>query len=277
MLLHLVKFLHWFIVVQWIDKPSSVENWKFILMAYCVILFALIAYESTCRGRIGRPSKPTRYFLLWGARATVSVGVVPIAIFILSLIQPCMPPLISSVMFLSCPSWGDDGGSGFLIRSAVDLFEWYTWTIITSNVAFALMILLLYPVEIKLLFISMMARNWKADKSIGLEEYRTLRLLSNFHNFVFAYPAMAILVGGVTLCTSIAFYLLITSAHVVPLPVLILFSIIAFDFFFAVHESKNVSLKSEVDADKFSAAAAPVFGYFSAASAARRGVAMLKE
>lgn len=75
MLLHLVKFLHWFIVVQWIDKPSSVENWKFILMAYCVILFALIAYgmlhlirgqseclimlnslmliESTCRGRIG--------------------------------------------------------------------------------------------------------------------------------------------------------------------------------------------------------------------------------
>lgn len=78
-------------------------------------------------------------------------------------------------------------------------------------------------------------RNWKADKSIGLEEYRTLRLLSNFHNFVFAYPAMAILVGGVTLCTSIAFYLLITSAHVVPLPVLILFSIIAFDFFFAVH------------------------------------------
>lgn len=92
------------------------------------------------------------------AIATASVVVGPIVIFILSLVQPCMPPLISSLILASCQTWGDVSGPGFLFRIVIGFFEWYTWTIIMGIVSFAVMILLLYPVEIKLLFIAMMER-----------------------------------------------------------------------------------------------------------------------
>lgn len=46
---------------------------------------------------------------------------------------------------------------------------------------------------------------------------------------------MAILAGVITLCESISLYLVISWTKGVPLPVLILFSIIAFDFFLVIH------------------------------------------
>lgn len=68
-----------------------------------------------------------------------------------------------------------------------------------------------------------------------LPMYRTLQLLSNFHNFVFCVPSMVVLAFSCTICESIALFLMITSNHVVPLPVLILFSLVVIDFFVIIH------------------------------------------
>lgn len=46
---------------------------------------------------------------------------------------------------------------------------------------------------------------------------------------------MAIVTGAVMICGSIALYVVISSADIVPLPVVILFSIVAFDFFLIIH------------------------------------------
>lgn len=60
--------------------------------------------------------------------------------------------------------------------------------------------------------------------------YRTLQLLSNFHNFVFTSPSMAIVAFSCTLCESFALFLIITSSRIVPLPVLTLFCLVVVDF-----------------------------------------------
>lgn len=41
--LHLALCLNWF-RIQWFNRSGSIDNWKFIFMTYCVILFASIAF-----------------------------------------------------------------------------------------------------------------------------------------------------------------------------------------------------------------------------------------
>lgn len=70
---------------------------------------------------------------------------------------------------------------------------------------------------------------------MDLAQYRTLQLLSNFHNFVFCTPSMVVMAFSCTICESIALCLIITSSSTVPLPVLILFSIVAADLCIVIH------------------------------------------
>lgn len=99
----------------------------------------------------------TKYFVALGICVTFSMGLAPTVMFILSLTQPCMPPLISALGILPCTSWTDDT-SGIFVRVSVGMFEMYTWTVIIGVSGFAFMILLLYPVEVNLLLIKGMER-----------------------------------------------------------------------------------------------------------------------
>lgn len=73
-------------------------------------------------------------------------------------------------------------------------------------------------------------RNWRMSSPYHIIQYRTLQMLSNFQNLVFAPPSMAVFVGAITLCESSILYLLVTSGNIVPFPVFVLFSIAAVDY-----------------------------------------------
>lgn len=57
--------------------------------------------------------------------------------------------------------------------------------------------------------------------------YRSLQILSARHNSAFRQPIMPALVAGVTACGSFGLYVLITTTPDVPLPVIILFWMVA--------------------------------------------------
>lgn len=99
----------------------------------------------------------SRYFLLVWVCCAVTIIILPAAMSLLSFIKPCMPPLISSFL-LQCPWWGHDGNSTFLLRIFVALFEFYTWLLASGIICVVVMIILMYPGEVKLLILADMTR-----------------------------------------------------------------------------------------------------------------------
>lgn len=101
-------------------------------------------------------SRVRPYFVILGFLAVSLVVSLPLAVSLLGLVKPCMPPLLSSMMILDCKDWDDDGDSSFLTRLGIGVFEYYTWLVIISTLSYGLYIPLLYPVEIKLFILEVM-------------------------------------------------------------------------------------------------------------------------
>ncbi|OXA55628.1 hypothetical protein Fcan01_09085 [Folsomia candida] len=258
-LLHLLGCLNWF-KIQWFDHKQCgvvTPTWKFMLVTCSMIIFAaeslsfphidqvkmhLVTLLNSAMsveiklqrgvfnnaGNLGR--YVTTYFVLMGACITWGVGFILPAVFILSLLQPCMPPLISAFAFVPCTSWTDDGAAtGFLIKAAVGIYEMYMWSVLIGISAFVFMIMILYPVEVNLLLLKDMERNWR-----NFVQLRTLQMLSNLQNFVFAAPSMGVIIGTLTLLESCAIYILMKSGELIPLPIFVLLSIAAIDYLIVI-------------------------------------------
>lgn len=101
-----------------------------------------------------------RYFVIIGLLVQFSVIIAPISITLLNVFMPCMPPFISSELFLTCSSWSDDGGPdvGVLERLSFALVAGYTWAVATGVTCFPIAVMLVYPVEVILLFIHILER-----------------------------------------------------------------------------------------------------------------------
>ncbi|OXA42579.1 hypothetical protein Fcan01_22435 [Folsomia candida] len=69
---------------------------------------------------------------MWGV-CSGSLVILPTAIFLLSLIKPCMPPGL--------------------------VFEFYTWFVACGLIDFAILIMLIYPGEVKLLLLAVLMGN----------------------------------------------------------------------------------------------------------------------
>ncbi|XP_035708199.1 uncharacterized protein LOC118435843 [Folsomia candida] len=166
-----------------------------------------------------------------------AIALAPPAIASLSLFRPCMPPILTSMIYLECKSWSDHGHTGIMFRLGISILTGYTWTLATATAVVAVVVFLLYPVEVKLINLQVLKQYILQEDGLsysGVAKYRTLQLLSTLHNLTFQPPAMIILVGAVIVCESAALYILITSANIVPIPVLILFVLVALELLFVI-------------------------------------------
>jgi hypothetical protein len=83
----------------------------------------------------------------------------PIAMIGLSLIRPCMPPLVSMRLLQGCHNtWNGDGGSVFLTRVMISVWEGYTWWGLATPVIMFLIGYLVYPAAVEELWITWMHR-----------------------------------------------------------------------------------------------------------------------
>lgn len=80
-----------------------------------------------------------------------AIALAPPAIASLSLFRPCMPPILTSMIYLECKSWSDHGHTGIMFRLGISILTGYTWTLATATAVVAVVVFLLYPVEVKLI------------------------------------------------------------------------------------------------------------------------------
>lgn len=101
-----------------------------------------------------------RYFVIIAAMLQYSVILAPMSITLVNFFKPCLPPFISSELFLTCSSWSDDGdsGVGILGRLSFALLAGYAWVVAVDVTCFAIVVMLVYPVEVILLFINILER-----------------------------------------------------------------------------------------------------------------------
>jgi hypothetical protein len=99
--------------------------------------------------------QPYLYCLL----GIVSTIWVPAVMILLPMIRPCMPPLVSMRLFQGCHnSWNSDGGSVFLSRAVIAVWEGYTWWTLVASVIIFLITFLVYPAAVEELWITWMHR-----------------------------------------------------------------------------------------------------------------------
>lgn len=82
----------------------------------------------------------------------------PFVIASMTLFMPCMPPILTSMIYLECKSWEDDGQAGILVRMGVSILTGYCRTTMTNATCLVVGVLLLYPVEVKLIILKVLKR-----------------------------------------------------------------------------------------------------------------------
>lgn len=103
-------------------------------------------------------SRSNLYFVVIGGILTLTFLTTPLLVGLMNLVQPCMPPLLSSVMILDCKDWEHDGDSGFWMRLALGIAEFYAWMLTIGMIGISVYITLLFPVEIKLLLLEVLVK-----------------------------------------------------------------------------------------------------------------------
>ncbi|OXA54308.1 hypothetical protein Fcan01_11276, partial [Folsomia candida] len=254
-LLHLVVVLKW-VLDQWLypTRPPS-PTWKFVLMYYFITLFAAIAafivhvnflkeetvFLLNSALQIEQDSNMKGncivhiYYIVVVALSVLAIILMPITCLTFALLRPCMPPTWTSIIYLECKSWDDDGNTGMWFRSFGAILLYYFSLTVVATAVFGIIIVLTYPTEVKLILIELMksylTKIRTDDGFLCLKTYRTLQILTDMHNSVFRHPIMSVIVGSVTACESFALYTLITSSSVIPFPGLILFATVGVELF----------------------------------------------
>lgn len=67
-----------------------------------------------------------------------------------------MPPGLGTLGLLDCHNWGTEGNSTFLFKMILAVFEFYTWFVACGLIDFAILIMLIYPGEVKLLLLAVL-------------------------------------------------------------------------------------------------------------------------
>ncbi|OXA54321.1 hypothetical protein Fcan01_11453 [Folsomia candida] len=251
LVLHLILILRWF--QGYLHISSDIAFWKAVMMTYFlavyIALLIVLVHETRVLNDVlfllnyciqietqwvaERTSIIVhRYYLLFANLLNFTVLDFPIAITVLSLFQPCMPPLLSSMLILDCKSWSDDGGSRIMSRIGIALVEGYTWTMAASIAGFTIIVVLTYPVEIILLWITLLRRKIQfAVNPNLLTKYRFVQITTKLFNDVWKMPAMSAMVATCVIIEIVALFILTTSLDKLPLPITGLFLLLAIIFF----------------------------------------------
>lgn len=93
------------------------------------------------------------YFISMIVMSMAALIFLPAAMSVLALTMPCMPPILTSMVYLECRSWVDNGQTGVSFRVGLAITTYYYWTMVTSFIIISIIIVLLYPIEVKLIIL----------------------------------------------------------------------------------------------------------------------------
>ncbi|XP_035716515.1 uncharacterized protein LOC118439372 [Folsomia candida] len=165
-----------------------------------------------------------------------SLASTAMSMFGLSLVKPCMPPLVSMAILQCGDKWDKDDYSFSVVALFSGIYEAFTWWVVFSVVSIPLAVALIYPAEVMKIWLQQVKRGVLTDKnSTRITDYRTVQWLSNLRNCAFEYPSLVQMVGGIIVGETASLYVLLTSTKILPLPVLAFFVIVAVDLFVVIH------------------------------------------
>lgn len=98
------------------------------------------------------------YYIGFIALSKMAVVMLPLPCFATGLLLPCIPPVWSSVIYLECNSWDDDGNSGFIFRMYGAILCYYLGFSVISTGVFVITVVMIYPAEVKLILIESISR-----------------------------------------------------------------------------------------------------------------------
>lgn len=101
--------------------------------------------------------KETKTWSIWCAvfitLAIMGVILLPITVLTFALLRPCMPPIFTSVIYLECKSWEDDGNIGLVFRICGAILTFHLGVSLVSTFVFACDIVLIYPTVVELIIL----------------------------------------------------------------------------------------------------------------------------
>lgn len=163
-------FLHVLFAVIWLytalaDERGAVETWRIVTIVYCLSLNLTMFLNMICVFKVrtdcinlinatmswelgmerrGVPKLVSWNLVLCNYILKSSLPPVMLAAFALSILVPCMPPLITSFGLLECKSWVDDGGATILQKIVLAMYSLYYYACLTATVGNVIAILLCY-------------------------------------------------------------------------------------------------------------------------------------
>lgn len=102
--------------------------------------------------KLGFRGYVTRYFLGVGLLAIQTIVIEPVGVFFAYLLNPCMPPAFMSMALFPCSGWSD-APKQYWANFILAMFGAYFGALVSSTSVFAMIVLLVYPVEIQLLLL----------------------------------------------------------------------------------------------------------------------------
>ncbi|XP_035710726.1 uncharacterized protein LOC118436527 [Folsomia candida] len=223
---------------------TQVPVWKLIMMVYfstCYAVFILITIQA---GIVASEAAQLINFCI-GAKFTKKIDAMvflladsifsgcfltPIGYIVLSVVYPCMPPLLTSLTQESCRGTGKQVHIGILGKILVGMMEGYTWTIIWSMTSVIIFMLLIHPGRVQITVLDKIKGKIEAGFLTSISEYRQLQIVSTLQNEIFKSPAMPVYLGGSITAEVASIYALIRSSHELPAPVFGLFCTVATTF-----------------------------------------------
>lgn len=103
-----------------------------------------------------------------------AIALVTIFSFAFAIIRPCMPPVVTSAIYLECQSWDDDGETGFLFRILAAIVPIYLSALLANVVVFTITVALMYPTLVKLIILKSMDRLQKDNHCKYAKTYKNL-------------------------------------------------------------------------------------------------------
>ncbi|OXA40779.1 hypothetical protein Fcan01_24489 [Folsomia candida] len=117
-------------------------------------------------------------------------------------------------------------------RIGIALVEGYTWTMAASIAGFTIIVVLTYPVEMILLWITLLRRKIQVAVNPNLlTKYRFVQITTKLFNDLWKIPAMSAMVATCVIVEIVALFILTTSLDKLPLPIIGLFLLLAIIFF----------------------------------------------
>ncbi|OXA44409.1 hypothetical protein Fcan01_20952 [Folsomia candida] len=256
--LHSVIFIVWMLRNVFFHKIIPLPVWKQVMMWYfCIIIVTVIIcqviimlrkeeclmllwtpikMENFCRVKYDATSY-TKKLILWvGELVKMSMISIGLAVFVLSGVMPCCPPIVTALTLPECAGvWTKNiVGVPFWLRIPLGIWQTYTWLTLHNMMVILLLHLSLYAAEMMGVWLDGVEKE-SLKSSRNIKSYRVTQVAEKMVNHFWRKPLMSVVMLAIIIGETSALYILITSATKLPLPILVGFTMVGVDLFVVIH------------------------------------------